>query len=602
MRQFISPPAVTVAADTNLTDLLLTNVAEAPTMTAFRRQRSDGSWQDVSWREFHQEVVALAKGLICAGVAPGDRLGIMSRTRYEWTLCDVAIWFAGAVTVPVYETSSPHQVDWISKDSELSALFVENTELIERIGQTEHAKTVKRWSLTNGDLDELRAQGSAVDDDEVEERRSKAGLSDLATIIYTSGTTGRPKGACLTHGNFFELATNTTSSLAEILTGHETDDDGLHPSTLLFIPLAHVFARFIQVLCLASRATVGHTSDVKNVLNDLESFQPTFVLAVPRVFEKIYNSAEGKAILAKKGQVFSKAADTAIAYSEALDKGRPPLGLTARHKLFDALVYRKLRKALGGRVRYAVSGGAPLGARLGHFFRGAGVSILEGYGLTETTAPTSVNTPSATEIGSVGRPLPGCGIAIAEDGEVLLQGVHIFDGYWKNEEATKEAFVDGWFRTGDLGRLSEGNFLHITGRKKDILVTAGGKNVAPAQLEDQIRSHALVSQALVVGDKRKFIACLVTLDEELLALWCNAEGLEPMTVKEAVAHPKVREAVQQAIDEANHTVSRAEAIKTFAILDTDFTVESGHLTPSMKVKRNVITQDFAKAIDKLYAD
>lgn len=601
MREFFRPPAVNVAADTNLTDLLLTNVADAAGDAAYRRKRSDGSWQDVSWADFHKDVVALAKGLMDFGIKAGDRVGIMSRTRYEWTLCDMAIWFAGAVTVPIYETSSAHQIDWIAEDSGVSAIFVENGALLERTGDAAHAAKVQRWSMTNGDLDKLRAQGSAVADDDVEARRSAAGLSDLATIIYTSGTTGRPKGARLTHGNFVELTANTTSSLGEIVAANPHDPDADLPSTLLFIPLAHVFARFIQILCLASRATMGHTSDVKNVLDDLEGFRPTFVLAVPRVFEKIYNSAEGKAILAKKGQVFQKAADTAIAYSEALSQGKPSLGLKARHKLFDALVYRKLRSALGGRVRYAVSGGAPLGARLGHFFRGAGVTILEGYGLTESSAPTSVNAPDAIQIGTVGRPLPGCGIAIADDGEVLLKGPHIFDGYWKNEKATEAAFVDGWFRTGDLGNLNDDNFLAITGRKKDIIVTAGGKNVAPAVLEDNIRANALVSQALVVGEQRKFIACLVTLDEELLSLWCKAEGLEQLSVKEAVAHPKVRDAVQKAIDEANQVVSRAEAIKTFAILDTDFTVESGHLTPSMKVKRNVINTDFAAEIDKLYA-
>jgi long-chain acyl-CoA synthetase len=449
------------------------------------------------------------------------------------------------------------------------------------------------WQVDGGGLAELAASGDGVSDDTLEERRSIAGLDDLATVIYTSGTTGRPKGCELTHGNFVVLAKNAVSRLNDVVCA-----DGA--STLLFLPLAHVFARFIEVLCVAAPVAMGHTADVKHVLEDLAEFRPTFILSVPRVFEKVYNSAEQKAEAGGKGKIFRQAADVAIAYSRARDDSGPGLGLRAKHALFDRLVYGKLRSALGGRVQYAVSGGAPLGERLGHFYRGIGLTVLEGYGLTETTAPTAVNTPELIKIGTVGPPLPGTSIRIADDGEVLLKGPHVFRGYWNNPEATAEAVVDGWFHTGDIGELDEDGYLRITGRKKELIVTAGGKNVAPAVLEDRLRAHPLVGQCMVLGDQKPFIAALVTLDPEMLPTWLSNQGKPAMTLQEAAADADVRAEVQRAIDDANKAVSRAESIRKFELLDVDFTEESGHLTPSMKLKRAVVLKDHADVVERIY--
>jgi long-chain acyl-CoA synthetase len=520
----------------------------------------------------------------------------MSRTRYEWTLTDIAIWFAGAVTVPIYETSSADQVEWVLGDSGAVVVVVESAA---------HAATVESvrdklpslrhvWQIEAGDLDTVTDQGSSVDDALIEERRSAAGLDDLATIIYTSGTTGRPKGCELTHGNFVVLTENTTARLRPVVSAEGA-------STLLFLPLAHVFARYVQMLCVSANTTMGHSPDIKTLVADLASFQPTFILAVPRVFEKIYNSAEQKAEAAGKGSIFHKAADTAIEWSRAQDTGSAGLGLRLRHALFNRLVYPKLRAALGGRAEYAVSGGAPLGERLGHFFRGIGLKVLEGYGLTETTAPACVNVPEKTKIGTVGPQLPGNSVRIGDDGEILLKGPHVFRAYWNNPKATAEAVVDGWFHTGDLGSLDEDGYLSITGRKKEILVTAGGKNVAPAVLEDRLRAHPLVSQCIVVGDAKPFIAALITLDEEMLPAWLSNNGLEPMDVKAAAGNEVVLAALQSAVDEANKAVSKAESIRKFEVLTTDFTIESGHLTPSLKLKRNVVMDEYKDEVERLYA-
>ncbi|GAB2680245.1 AMP-dependent synthetase/ligase [Thalassiella azotivora] len=595
MREFSVPPLVEVDPSSNITDFVVQNAVRVPHAVAFRRKVAD-RWQDVTWREFLGEVTELAKGLVAAGVQPGDRIGLMSKTRYEWTLTDFAAWFAGAVTVPIYETSSAEQVSWILSDSGAVGVVVETEQHSDLVGRVRDQLPELRhvWGIDAGSLRELAASGGSVTDEDVEQRRSASGLQDLATIIYTSGTTGRPKGCELTHGNFTVLASNSTAQLKEVVGSQEA-------STLLFLPLAHVFARFIQVLCAASGTTMGHTADIKNVLEDLGSFQPTFILSVPRVFEKVYNSAEQTAESGGKGKIFRQAADVAIAYSEAIDAGGPGLGLKLMHAVFDKLVYSKLRAKLGGRARYAVSGGAPLGARLGHFFRGIGLTILEGYGLTETTAPTSVNSLDVLRIGTVGQPIPGTAAKIAEDGEILLRGPHVFRGYWNNPTATEEAFTDGWFRTGDLGEITPDGCLRITGRKKEILVTAGGKNIAPAVLEDRLRAHPLVSQTIVVGDGQPFVAALVTLDPEMLPTWLANNGKPDLSVADAARDDDVRAAVQAAVDEANEAVSRAEAIKAFRILPVDFTEETGHLTPSLKLKRNVVMKDFADEVAAIYA-
>jgi long-chain acyl-CoA synthetase len=599
VHEFSVPPLVNVPPDTNITDLLVRQAAKASNPALYSRLDPAGQWQDITATDFLADVSALAKGLIASGVQAGDRVGIMSRTRYEWALVDFAIWFAGCVSVPIYETSSPSQVAWNLGDSGAVAAFGEAShhENVIRQAATSEGLTALThvWQLEDGGLDALREAGTGVSDDELEARRRTAGLGDIATIIYTSGTTGRPKGCELTHGNFVELSENAlATSLRQIVNEQAR--------TIMFLPMAHVFARFISVLAVAAGVTVAHTPDIKHLLPDLQSYKPTFILAVPRVFEKVYNSALTKAEDGGKGAIFHKAADTAIAYSRARQNGGVGFGLKIKHALFDKLVYSKLRAAMGGEVAHAVSGGGPLGERLGHFFQGIGLQILEGYGLTETTAPISVNTPDRIKIGTVGAPLAGNTVKIADDGEILTKGVCVMRGYYKRDDLTAEAFADGWFRTGDIGQLDADGFLTITGRKKEIIVTAGGKNVIPALLEDQIRADALVSQVLVVGDNRPFIGALVTLDEEALPGWLQRHGLPAeTTVAEAAENATVRAAVQELINSANQSVSQAEAIKSFRIVPSDFTEASGHLTPSMKVKRAQVMKDFDTVIDEMYA-
>jgi long-chain acyl-CoA synthetase len=598
VREFSVPPLVVVPPETNITDLVLRQAAKAGNPALFSRRDASGSWQDISATDFVADVRALAKGLMASGVGAGDRVGIMSRTRYEWSLVDFAIWFAGAVSVPIYETSSPSQVAWNLGDSGAVAAFGEaahHEDIIRQAVTAEGLASLQHvWQLEGEGLDALREAGREVSDEDLEARRKTATLGDTATIIYTSGTTGRPKGCELTHGNFVELSDNALAIIGEIV--HE------NAKTIMFLPLAHVFARFISVLAMAAGTTVAHTPDIKNLLADLQSYEPTFILAVPRVLEMVYNSAMTKAEDAGKGAIFHKAADTAIAFSKARQEGRVGLGLRLRHALFDKLVYGKLRAAMGGHVAHAVSGGGPLGERLGHFFQGIGLQVLEGYGLTETTAPMTVNTPSLIKIGSVGKPLPGNAVKIAEDGEILAKGVCVMRGYYKRPDLTGETFDDGWFRTGDIGRLDDDGFVWITGRKKEIIVTAGGKNVIPALLEDQIRADALVSQVLVVGDNRPFIGALVTLDQEALPGWLQRHNLPADTsLADAAKNPVVKAAVQDLITAANASVSQAEAIKSFRIVPADFTEASGHLTPSMKVKRAQVMKDFETVIEEMYS-
>lgn len=570
------------------------NAAKDPQRVAFSVKETD-SWRDVTAAEFDQQVRALAKGFVAAGLEAGDRVAIMARTRYEWTLTDFAAWVAGLVPVPIYETSSAEQVEWILADSGATGLVVE-TAAHERVAQearTNAPDLTHLWVIDNGDLDTLTTDGADVEDARIEERIASAGRDSLATIIYTSGTTGRPKGCELTHDNFLGLAENTVARLGDVVSREGA-------STLLFLPLAHVFARFIEVLCVVGEARMGHSADIANILDDFQAYRPTFILAVPRVFEKIYNKANETATADGKGKIFAAAADTAIAYSEALGAGKVPFTLKAKHAVFDKLVYAKLRARMGDKVEYAVSGGAPLGTRLGHFFRGIGVVILEGYGLTETTAPATVNVPGAVRIGTVGTPLPGVSVRTADDGEVLIEGVNILRGYRGNPEATAESIQDGWFRTGDLGELDADGYLRITGRKKEILVTAGGKNVAPAVLEDRLRAHPIISQCMVVGDGKPFIGALVTLDEEMLPGWAANHDLGTMSLEQARTDERVLAEIQQAVDEANKAVSKAESIRKFSVLADDFTEENGTLTPSLKLKRNIVMRDYEEEIEALY--
>ncbi len=596
MREISVPALVAARPEANLTDLVVENAEAFGPLVGYRRRGADGLWHAVTWADFRTQVEAVAKGLVAHGVQPGDRVALMARTRYEWTLVDVAIWFAGAITVPIYETSSVEQVQWILSDSDARLCVVEGAPHRSTVAaaQDRGAPQVPILVMDDDAVATLTAAGSEVSDDEITRRRATLNGASLATLIYTSGTTGRPKGCELTHANFYELAVNTTQHLAQVV---RADD----ASTMLFLPLAHVFARFIQVLCIAARAELGHSPDVKNLLDDLAGFRPSFILAVPRVFEKIYNSAEASATADGKGKIFTSAAQTATAYSQALDAGGPSMLLKARHLVFDRLVYSRLRGRMGGRVTYAVSGGAALGTRLGHFFRGAGISVLEGWGLTETTAPATVNTPDDFRIGTVGRPVPGVDVAVSDDGELLVRGVNVMAGYYRNEEATAAALNAGWFHTGDIGEIDTDGFVRITGRKKEIIVTAGGKNVAPAVLEDRLRGHPLVSQCIVVGEQRPFIGALVTLDDEMLTTWLGARGRPSLTVTQATTDPEVRAAVQLAVDDANLAVSKAESIRAFALLDTDFTEAGGHLTPKLSIKRAVVTAEFAEAIEGLYS-
>ena len=595
MNQISIPPLVPAATAGNLTNLIAERAWFEPERITMSRPLGEG-WQPVTAREVDEEVRATAKGLIAAGIQIGDRVAIMARTRYEWTILDFATWYAGAVVVPIYDTSSAEQIDWILNDSHSVGIIVETPALRDLVQTVIPSHTRQVWTMTDDVLSILREAGKNIGDDEIERRRNAVTPASLATLIYTSGTTGKPKGVQLSHANFLSETGNVAQGASELF---------LKPggSTLLFLPVAHVFGRMVQIGAIASGLHLAHCSDpVTRLPMDLASFKPTFVLAVPRIFEKIYNGAEARAEAAGKGKIFKKAADVAIAYSEALDKkGMSPV-LKFKHAIFDKLVYSKIRAGMGGNVEAAISGGAPLGVRLGHFYRGAGVTILEGYGLTETTAGATLNLFGAHRVGSVGKPVPGTSVKIADDGEVLLRGPIVMDGYWQNNAANAEVF-DGerWFMTGDLGKLDDEGFLYIVGRKKEIIVTAGGKNVAPAVLEDRLRSHPLVSQCMVVGDNQPFIAALVTIDPDALKVWVVNNKKDGASINDLINDPDLIAVVQTAVDEANKAVSKAESIRKFTILPVDFTIAGGHLTAKLSVKRHVVAKEFAQEIDALFS-
>ena len=595
MNEISIPPLVPAATAGNLTNLIAERAWFEPERIIMSRPLGEG-WQPVTAREVEEEIRATAKGLIASGVQIGDRVAIMARTRYEWTILDFATWFAGAVVVPIYDTSSAEQIDWILNDSHSVAIIVETPALAELVKTVQPSHTRHMWTMTEDVLTVLREAGKHIGDDEIDRRRNAITPASLATLIYTSGTTGKPKGVQLSHANFLSECGNVVQGASELF---------LKPggSTLLFLPVAHVFGRMVQIGSISAGLHMAHCSDpVGRLPMDLASFKPTFVLAVPRIFEKIYNGAEAKAEAAGKGDIFRKAAAVAIAYSEALDKKKVSPILKLKHGLFDKLVYSKIRAGMGGRVEAAISGGAPLGARLGHFYRGAGVTVLEGYGLTETTAGATLNLIGAQRVGSVGRPIPGTSVKIAEDGEVLLRGPIVMDGYWQNQAANDEVFdSERWFKSGDLGKLDEDGFLYIVGRKKELIVTAGGKNVAPAVLEDRLRAHPLVSQCMVVGDNQPFIAALVTLDPDALKAWVANNKKDGAAIGDLVNDPDLIAVIQTAVDEANKAVSKAESIRKFTLLTTDFTIAGGHLTAKLSVKRHVVAKEFAKEIDALFA-
>jgi long-chain acyl-CoA synthetase len=595
VREYSTALQVSVPTTGNLTDDVVRNGTTQPDRVAFARRTADG-WTDVTAREFLDEVRAVAKGLVAAGVEAGDRVALLSRTRYEWTLFDYAIWFAGAVTVPIYETSSAEQVEWILADSGARAVVAETPEHTARLKEVRDrvADLHHVWSIEDNAVAVLTTLGHEITDEALEERRTTAGPDSLATLIYTSGTTGHPKGCMLTHGNFtFEL----TVAVAELHRLFDAED----ASTLLFLPLAHVFARIIQVGCIKAQVRMGHSADIKHLLDDLAVFKPTFILAVPRVFEKVFNTASQRAVADGKGRIFNRAADVAISWSRGQETGRAGVLVRAQHAAFDRLVYGRLRDALGGQCEYAVSGGAPLGDRLGHFYRGIGINVLEGYGLTETTAALTANLPDAQKVGSVGRPLQGTAVRVADDGELLFRGNQVFGGYWHNDAATHEAIDDdGWFHTGDVGEVDDEGFVRITGRKKEIIVTAGGKNVAPAVLEDRLRAHLLVDQCVVVGDGRPFIGVLVTLDRETVPTWAEQHG-KSRDLDKLLSDPDLHAEIEAAVEEANKAVSKAESIRKFRVLADEWTEEGGQLTPSLKLRRNVVMRDYVDEVEALYS-
>ncbi len=593
MEQFSVPPLVAEAASGNLNGIVTDRLKNEPNRVILSRPIGE-SWHPVTAKDFEEEVRAVAKGFIAAGIQIGDRIGLMSRTRYEWTILDFAIWSAGAVPVPIYETSSTEQINWILRDSGARALIVETPQNKEVAEPALTSDIHSVWTITEGAINHLVDGGKGISDSEIENRRNSATPDSLATLIYTSGTTGNPKGVHLTHGNFLFECGNVVQGASDLF---------LKPggSTLLFLPLAHVFGRMIEVGALTAGLHMAHCGDITRLPKDLGTFRPTFVLAVPRIFEKIYNGAEAKADEGGKGFIFRYAAKIAIAYSKGLDSGKISPALRYQHRVFDKLIYEKIRHAMGGRVEAAISGGAPLGTRLGHFFRGVGVNILEGYGLTETTAGTTLNLTWAQKVGSVGRPIPGTIVKIAEDGEVLIKGPIIMKGYWQNDGANREVFTeDGFFRSGDLGAIDSDGYLTIVGRKKELIVTAGGKNVAPAVLEDRVKRHPLVSQCLVVGDNRPFIAALITIDQDAIGNWITANKKDHASVAELIDDPDLIAVIQTAVDSANKAVSRAESIRKFRILPKDFTIAGGQLTAKLSIKRHVVEAEFSKEIADLY--
>ncbi|MDO0924870.1 long-chain fatty acid--CoA ligase [Streptomyces sp. TG1A-8] len=606
MREFTNPPPASAPPAGGLADAVFEHARTDPARVALARKDESGQWRDVTSAEFRDEVLALAKGLLARGVRFGDRVAIMSRTRYEWTLFDFALWAIGAQVVPVYPTSSAEQCFWMLYDAEVSAAVVEHED---------HAMTIatvidrlprlhQLWQLDAGCVRELYDAGAHLDDETVHRHRVAVTPESVATVIYTSGTTGRPKGCVLSHGNFMVEADTVVEHWDPVFRSRRGED----ASTLLFLPLAHVFGRMVEVASIRGRVRLGHQPQLNAaaLLPDLQAFRPTFILAVPYIFEKVFNASRRKAEKEGRAGPFEKAVEVAVKYAEALEAKAwgtgpgPSAGLRMQHQVFDKLVYAKVRAAMGGRIRNAMSGGSGMDRRLGLFFAGAGVQVYEGYGLTESTAAATANPPERTRYGTVGRPIPGVTVHIADDGEIWLRGGNVFQGYLNNPKATDEALHDGWLATGDLGSLDEDGYLTITGRKKEILVTSGGKSVSPGVLEERVRDHPLVNQCIVVGNDRPYIAALVTLDQEAVEHWLQMRDKPRMSPARLVRNPDLEAEVRRAVVAANTLVSQAESIRTFRILAQPFTEEHGLLTPSLKLKRKAIEKAYGKEVEALY--
>ncbi|MGA5406750.1 AMP-dependent synthetase/ligase [Streptomyces lavendulocolor] len=606
MREFTVPPVVTAPLVGGLADSVFEHALEDPDRVALGRKDADGRWTDVTAAEFRDEVLALAKGLLADGVRFGDRVAIMARTRYEWTLFDFALWTVGAQSVPVYPTSSADQVHWMLHDAEVTACVVEHEDHAMTIGSVvDRLPRLQRlWQLDAGAVGELVAAGERIDEEVVQRHRRAVTPESVATVIYTSGTTGRPKGCVLTHANFMFEAETLVGRWERVFHSKPGDE----ASTLLFLPLAHVFGRMVEVAAIRKRVKLGHQPQLAAgpLLADLAAFRPTFVLAVPYIFEKVFQAARRRAEAEGKAGPFDKAVDVAVRYAEALEAKAfgqgpgPSAALRVQHQFFDKVVYGKVRDALGGRVRHAMSGGSAMARRLGLFFEGAGVTVYEGYGLTESASAATANPPERTKYGTVGPPIPGTTVHIAEDGEVWLRGPHLFSGYLGNPEATAAVLRDGWLATGDLGALDADGYLTITGRKKEMLVTSGGKSVPPSGLEERVRSHPLVAQCIVVGNDRPYIAALVTLDQEAVDHWLAMQNRPPLPPAELVRDPALEAEIRRAVVAANTLVSQAESIRTFRILAHPFTEEHGLLTPSLKLKRRAIEVAYAAEVEALY--
>ncbi|NJP49841.1 long-chain fatty acid--CoA ligase [Streptomyces sp. SBST2-5] len=606
MREFENPPPASAPLVGGLADMVFQHAEEDPTRVALGRKDESGQWRDVTSAEFRDEVLALAKGLIARGVRFGDRVAIMSRTRYEWTLFDFALWTIGAQVVPVYPTSSAEQCFWMLYDAEVSAAIVEHEDhamtiatVVDRLPQLRQL-----WQLDAGAVQELYDAGAHIDDEIVHRHRRAVTPDSVATVIYTSGTTGRPKGCVLSHGNFMYEAETVIEGWEPVFHSKKGDE----ASTLLFLPLAHVFGRMVEVAAIRGRVKFGHQPQLNAaaLLPDLAAFRPTFILAVPYIFEKVFNAARRKAEREGRAGPFEKAVEVAVKYADAVEAKAwgigpgPSAGLRMQHQLFDKLVYSKVRAAMGGRIRNAMSGGSAMDRRLGLFFAGAGVQIYEGYGLTESTAAATANPPGRTRYGTVGPPIPGVTVHVADDGEIWLHGANVFQGYLNNPKATDEALHDGWLATGDLGFLDEDGYLTITGRKKEILVTSGGKSVSPGLLEERVRDHPLVNQCIVVGNDRPYVAALVTLDPEAVEHWLAMRGKPRLPPAQLVNDPDLEMEVRRAVVAANTLVSQAESIRTFRILAQPFTEEHGLLTPSLKLKRKAIEKAYAEEVEALY--
>ncbi|MYQ53538.1 MULTISPECIES: AMP-dependent synthetase/ligase [unclassified Streptomyces] len=589
-----------------LADTVFDFAQEDPGRIALGRKGADGRWHDVTAAAFRDEVLALAKGLIAHGIRFGDRVALMSRTRYEWTLFDLALWAVGAQSVPVYPTSSAEQVLWMLYDAEVVAVMVEHEDHAMTVGSViDRLPDLKRlWQLDAGAMGELAEAGARIDDEVVHRHRRAVTPDSVATVIYTSGTTGRPKGCVITHANFMFEADTMVARWHPVFRSRPGDE----AATLLFLPLAHVFGRMVEIAALRGRVKLGHQPELsaKALMPDLVSFRPTFVLAVPHIFEKVFDAARRKAEAEGRLGPFDRSVDVAVTYAEALEERAfgtgpgPSAGLRMRHQFFDQVVYRKIRAAMGGRVRHAMSGGSGMARRLGLFFAGAGVTVYEGYGLTETTAAATANPPGRARYGTVGRPIPGSTVRIARDGEVWVHGAHVFSGYLGDPEATGAVLRDGWLATGDLGALDEDGYLTLTGRKKEILVTSGGKSVSPGGLEERVRAHPLVAQCVVVGNDRPYIAALVTIDREAVEHWLAMRGRAPTRSAELVRDPDLEREVRRAVVAANTAVSQAESIRTFRILAHPFSEEHGLLTPSLKPKRKAIEAAYATEVEALY--